>query len=567
MRFTKRKKKAAVYEPFVFRPHRGQQTKYFTSTAKIVIAGGSAGGGKTMALLVDPLQGVEEQNYDAALFRKTLVQHKMGGGLRAESAKFYPKVPGAEFNKQELLWEWPATNAKIKFYGMDEPQKFDGLQTKFIGIDQVEQFTSDEFWYIQSRLRTSSGRPTKVRCTCNPEPGWLEQLLKSGGYVGEDGLPESEMDGKIRWLLKNPRSDEVLWQDTQDGFGPIDADGVIVEGRYKGLFPKSFTFIRFLLTDNPSLPKEYVAELQNLPYAERRKKLEGNWNQYRGSGIVYKGTWWGLSETGQWVDSPNRFELVPRDESISWCYAWDVGWSTKSDWSYGALVGQGVLGWYIGDAIRFRAREHVTFDAIRACSMAVGKNIPIVLPKDPGKAGLDQEGWMLELGKAGHWVEMVPDDGKAGDKVSRHRFLSPQAERGHLKFVTDWHPTRNVSRWLTTVDNGTGHPVECTTTDEWARELVGFMDALSPDCAHAVTDATDAVARGFRYLTENADPVTDVQLARSMLPMDMWPKEDNRTRVAAIVTSQWGRRQIGDGGRDPGGDFLDSSPFAKRGSF
>lgn len=548
-------------KPFRFRPHPGAQTKYFKTDADIIIAGGGAGGGKTMTLLMDPLQGLRYPGYEAAMFRKTLVMHKMGGGLRNESKKFYPKIRGAKFNGGELQWEFPY-ECKIKFYGCDDPTKYDGLQCAFLAVDQVEQLTSEEFWHLQSRVRTTSGAPTKIRATCNPEPGWLEVLLKSGGYVDKDGWSVDEMDGVVQWFIKKADSDEVVWKKTREEFGPLgekgtEEYGIVTEGPYAGLMPSSFTYIRFPLEQNKSLPPAYKAALQRMGIVERRKKLDGNWNQWSGGGAVYKREWWGLNQEDVWVASKNRMPMCP-EERIGMAWAWDIGWSTTSDWCVGILFGQGLSTWYILDMIKFRAREHVTFKVMLKCAEITTNRVSIALPRDPGKAGLDQEGWQALLGQAGYQAHLVPDDSKSGDKVQRHRFLSPQAETGHLKIVSDWRPTREVSFWITQQADANGKPLECTTVDGFDRELVESLDALADGCPHVVTDVTDAVARGHRHLTQN-DPAGAFRIAEVLTRTNQYNgADDPRLKVAQMVTSQWNTKNRPGTGRvhDDPRDFL-----------
>ncbi len=555
---------------FRFKPHPGPQTRYFQTEADIILAGGGAGGGKTMALLMDVLQGINVPGYEGAMFRKTLEMHRLQGGLWSESQKFYPLIEGSDPNNSSFTWRFES-GATVKFYGCDKFKKYDGLQVAYLGFDQLEEFSSQEFWALQSRVRTTTGLPGKVRATCNPEPGWLEVFLKSGGYVGQDGFAIPEMDGVIRWFVREPDSDHFIWADSLEEFGEVDAAGEILSGEYQGLIPTSFTFIRFPLEMNPSLDRKYRAKLQNMGLIERRKKLEGNWNQFSGGGTVYKRKWWGLTGEDTWEPSPNRFEYLPTEvaKDIRLCWAFDVGWSTSGDWTVGTLFGQssgeGWQGlWWVCDMIKFRAREHITFSVIQKCAEIFGPEVPIVLPRDPGKAGLDEEGWQLALGSLGYEVRLVPDDGRGGDKVARHRFASPQAETGHLKLVTEWRPSRAISLWLSQTETDDGKAVEVTTIEDFAREWVISMDALGPDCPHEVTDVTDSTCRGHRFMSGD-DPAGDARLAAamqgssSMVPVT---RADGQTSdVVGAVSSQWSpREQINEGGND----FLFGSDWGRR---
>ena len=59
-------------EKVIFRPQKGKQEKFLASSADICIYGGAAGGGKSYALLLEPLRHVGIKNFDA-VDRKSVV--------------------------------------------------------------------------------------------------------------------------------------------------------------------------------------------------------------------------------------------------------------------------------------------------------------------------------------------------------------------------------------------------------------------------------------------------------------------------------------------------------------
>jgi len=94
-------------------PQPGPQKRFLTSRADITIYGGAAGGGKTWALLLEPMRNREIPDYAAVFFRRTTVQIRNPGGLWDESFKIY--VPaGAEPFVNTLEWRFPS-GAKVKF--------------------------------------------------------------------------------------------------------------------------------------------------------------------------------------------------------------------------------------------------------------------------------------------------------------------------------------------------------------------------------------------------------------------------------------------------------------------
>jgi len=53
------------------RPQPRQET-FLSSPADIAIFGGSAGGGKTWALLLEPLRHINNKDFGAVIFRRTI---------------------------------------------------------------------------------------------------------------------------------------------------------------------------------------------------------------------------------------------------------------------------------------------------------------------------------------------------------------------------------------------------------------------------------------------------------------------------------------------------------------
>ena len=51
-------------------PQKGPQEKFLSSSADIAIYGGSAGGGKSFALLLAPLRHIENEDFSCVVFRR-----------------------------------------------------------------------------------------------------------------------------------------------------------------------------------------------------------------------------------------------------------------------------------------------------------------------------------------------------------------------------------------------------------------------------------------------------------------------------------------------------------------
>src|SRR5881398_2975509 len=99
----------------ILRPQAGAQERFLTSRADIAIYGGAAGGGKSYALLLEPLRyAVTNPQFSAVFFRRTTVQVRNPGGLWDESMKLYPHMGAKPLQSPSLEWRFPR-GGKIKF--------------------------------------------------------------------------------------------------------------------------------------------------------------------------------------------------------------------------------------------------------------------------------------------------------------------------------------------------------------------------------------------------------------------------------------------------------------------
>ena len=92
-----------IAEPFdiqqaqdvVFKPNDGPQTDFLASSEREVLYGGAAGGGKSFAMLADPLRGLNDNNFSGLLVRHTTEELRE---LIQKSQELFPKaIPGIAF--------------------------------------------------------------------------------------------------------------------------------------------------------------------------------------------------------------------------------------------------------------------------------------------------------------------------------------------------------------------------------------------------------------------------------------------------------------------------------------
>ena len=65
-----------VEQDVLFQPNAGPQTDFLASSEREVLYGGAAGGGKSFAMLADPLRGLNNPNFSGLLVRHTTEELK-----------------------------------------------------------------------------------------------------------------------------------------------------------------------------------------------------------------------------------------------------------------------------------------------------------------------------------------------------------------------------------------------------------------------------------------------------------------------------------------------------------
>ena len=232
----------------VFHPNEGPQTEFLAAPERDVLYGGAAGGGKSYAMLVDPLRYAHKKAHRALILRRSMPELRE---LIDKSRELYPQAyPGCKFREVEKLWNFPS-GAKIEFGFLErdaDVYRYQGQAYSWIGFDEITHLPTEFGWnYLASRLRTTdSSIETYLRCTANP------------GGVG------------AQWVKKR----YVDPQDPNNSFTGKD-----------GLSRK---FIPARLDDNPYLANDgrYEEMLKALPPIQRRQLLEGNWDVAEGAAFV-----------------------------------------------------------------------------------------------------------------------------------------------------------------------------------------------------------------------------------------------------------------------------------------
>lgn len=218
--------------------------------------GGSAGGGKSDALVVEALRQINFPYYKGLILRKTYPQLSE---LIDKSLLIYPRaVPGAKYVSTSHTWIFPS-GARIRFGSLPHANsKYDyqGQAFDYIAFDELTQFAFDDYMYLISRCRPNgAGTRCYVRATANP------------GGIGHGWV-------KTRFIDVAPPMTPV-----EDDITVEDNKGRKVTIRRTRIFVPATVFDNnVLLTNDP----HYIATLGMLPEAEKKALLYGDWNSFSG---------------------------------------------------------------------------------------------------------------------------------------------------------------------------------------------------------------------------------------------------------------------------------------------
>ena len=239
---------AEAQENVIFKANEGPQEEFLAAGETDVLYGGAAGGGKSYAMLIDPLRFAHRSAHRAIILRRSMPELRE---LIDKSRELYPKAfPGAKYKEVEKMWTFPS-GAKMEFGFLErdaDVYRYQGQAYSFIGFDEITHLPTEFAWnYLGSRLRTTDPDiEVYMRCTANPGGSGAHWVKKR--YI--DPAPPNES--------------------------------------FRGADGLSRKFIPARLQDNPYLAKDgrYEQMLASLPPTQRQQLLEGNWDVAEGAAFT-----------------------------------------------------------------------------------------------------------------------------------------------------------------------------------------------------------------------------------------------------------------------------------------
>jgi hypothetical protein len=280
-----------------------KQSLFHASAADEVLLGGAAGGGKSLAIMMEAvLKCAETAGAVAYVFRRTY--RELDDVLVPVIKRFVPRALGVYENTSRTLRLANGSQVRLRHcFTQGDQYRYQGAEINYLFIDELTHFTKDVYDFLKSRLRASKAlaiRPC-VRCTSNPGGighAWVKQYFVD---AGADGRREM----------------------------------VVYSGLTKQKRRRRIQYISALVTDNPHIGDDYIFELEQKPKALRDALLYGLWNAFEGQVFA------------EWKDDAAHYEDGLYTHVIA---PFDIpkGWPRFRSFDFGYAKPFSVLWWTVG---------------------------------------------------------------------------------------------------------------------------------------------------------------------------------------------------------------------------
>lgn len=330
------------------RPQPGPQTHALECDADVMLYGGGAGGGKSVAMLLGAQErAMTYSGWVGAIFRSKREDIKGDdSGLWFEAQKLF-RGTGAVFrggNMMDVRWRGGASKGggTLLFRHLAEAnfESYRGKSYAFVAIDEANEVNVEWIMFLYGRVRTTCGAHPVMWLTCNPDPdhalaSWVAPYLHQELDHPLYGCPDRELSGAHRWMMRSTKTDRVVFGQSRERVGEL-------AGQDPDL-AKKFVFIPSLLDDNPALDKadpNYRGNIAMQTGVRRAQLGRGSWTARADSGGMLGRKRWGamlsapLSPLVRWVRAWDRAATKPSDASpdpdFTACVL--LVWDTEGRW-------------------------------------------------------------------------------------------------------------------------------------------------------------------------------------------------------------------------------------------
>lgn len=400
----------------VWKPFPGSQSLAIDSRADHTLYHGTRGPGKTDTQLMRFRRKVGlgyGAFWNGIIFDLEFDNLK---GLVAASKKWFPRFnDGCYFleSAAQYMWVWP-TGETLRFRHAKKPsdyEKLHGQEVSFLGYNELTKNPTSELYDLFMSINRNSFNP-EINTPRDP---------KTGRYLTPDGKPLPELRCEV-FSTTNPSGIGHSW--VKRRFIDPAPSGHVVRRTNRVFNPRTQQEEDVTITqvaifgsykENPLLPPEYIAQLDNEPDPNRRRAwLEGDWDVTSGGALD---DLWDSN-----VHVVDRF-VIPESWYIDRTYdngtrhPFSVGWWAESDGTEAEIVDK------FGNAMPFCPPPGTLIQLFEYYgSDEIGTNKGIGLSsKAIAQKIVDIELSLLSSG----WISRKPKPGAADNKI---RETNPDAD-------------------------------------------------------------------------------------------------------------------------------------------
>ena len=407
----------------IFKPNTGPQTQFLAASEREVFYGGARGGGKSYAMLVDPLRYCHRATHRALLIRRTMPELR---DLINHSQRLYSRAfPGAKWREQEKEWRFPS-GAKIEFgyaENMTDVLRYQGQSYTWIGIDELPQYpTPDIYNFLRSSLRSVDPEiPVFMRATGNPGnvgSQWVREMFVN------PSTPNKKFDVKIST--------------------PV------------GVRKISRRFIPAKLQDNPYLMQtdDYYIMLASLPETQKRQFLDGDWDAFDDSAFPEFKKQTHVVESFEIPKGWYRFRAADWGYSCPACCLWFAIDYDNNIWIYRELyVTKNTADQFARKVLELEHGEYINYGVLDSSTWA-----------KRGDVGPSIAETMIQNGCRWRPSDRSPKSRINGKLEVHKRFtLNPDTKEPGLMILSN---CRNLIRTLSTLPVDSNNPEDVDTKAE-----------------------------------------------------------------------------------------------------
>ncbi len=255
-----------------YMPQLGLQENVCASDCNLIFLCGQGTSGKSFAMFLKALAGIDRQDFKARLINVRALDSKKGSSMFADGIKVCGGFANCQANSSDVpTFSWPQWNSNLQlihsnfnYANPDEKKLFEDYakknQASLIMIDEATEmnhFGMFTFWFM--RNRDDSGMIPQMICSFNPlHDHWTTEMLHDAGYLGNDWYLCKDMIGKVRYFyIKGDTPSGIVWGDTKEEVVEIAKPKISDEDREAGLteldMVKSFTVFTGTAADNREL--------------------------------------------------------------------------------------------------------------------------------------------------------------------------------------------------------------------------------------------------------------------------------------------------------------------------